>query len=220
VRRIIAANKDTSTAYWTGLNEYAAMSPEEFRKLMLSPMKPPIRTPPRNGATRTRLQGRRLLQTLPTYKNWAAEGKVTPVKNQLQVGGRAHISFRAAGGMHGGRYRQEHAVVTDLVASLSSGHLRHRRICPPSLALQRWCLCTQPVRKQDRGTPLFSTTFKLTTCWLPHPFCAVRKLLGVCGSGCHRVQGAHCPQPQRHRVQHRPVRAADGRHACLHWLVI
>ncbi|GAB4817105.1 hypothetical protein N2152v2_004151 [Parachlorella kessleri] len=77
VRGIIANNKDTRTTHWSGLNAYSALSDKEFRARFTTSLKrhdTPVKA--------SRPARRSLLQTLPAYKNWVAEGKVTSVKNQ------------------------------------------------------------------------------------------------------------------------------------------
>ena len=77
VRNIIANNKDTKTTHWSGLNAYSALSDKEFRARFSTTLKredTPVKA--------SRPARRSLLQTLPAYKNWVAEGKVTSVKNQ------------------------------------------------------------------------------------------------------------------------------------------
>ena len=81
VRRIIANNKDASTAHWSGLNEFSALSDQEFRAQLSASLERKDTTP----APAPVKASRSLLQTLPAVKNWAAEGKVTGVRNQLGV---------------------------------------------------------------------------------------------------------------------------------------
>ncbi|GAB4817106.1 hypothetical protein N2152v2_004152 [Parachlorella kessleri] len=77
VRGIIANNKDTRTAHWSGLNAYSALSDNEFKARFTTSLK--RESTPVKAAKPGR---RNLLQTLPAYKNWVEEGKVTKVKNQ------------------------------------------------------------------------------------------------------------------------------------------
>ena len=85
VRNIIANNKDARTTHWSGLNAYSALGDKEFRARFSTTLKrqdTPVKA--------SRPARRSLLQTLPAYKNWVAEGKVTSVKNQGGVS-RLHL---------------------------------------------------------------------------------------------------------------------------------
>ncbi|GAB4819654.1 hypothetical protein N2152v2_006700 [Parachlorella kessleri] len=86
VRRVIGNNKDARTAHWSALNEFSALSTEEFKARFTNLAKHGQEAAPAATKAASQPSSRRLLQTLPTYKNWAAEGKVSSVKNQGSCG--------------------------------------------------------------------------------------------------------------------------------------
>ncbi|GAB4819787.1 hypothetical protein N2152v2_006833 [Parachlorella kessleri] len=84
LRRIIKNNRDVRSTYWSGLNQFSAMSDAEFKASFLGLVKGQNG---RHAPTASLPRGRSLLQqSLPRSKNWAAEGRVTPVKNQGSCG--------------------------------------------------------------------------------------------------------------------------------------
>lgn len=87
VRQIVANNKDPQTTWWSSLNEYAALTPEEFSALLLSTATIPK---PKKGSSKTTESATdegssvrlRSSSSLPTTKDWRAEGKVPDIRSQ------------------------------------------------------------------------------------------------------------------------------------------
>lgn len=96
VKRIVAHNQSNST-YKMGLNQFALLSDDEFRRRKMKPL--PIRNPihPPKDHKQTKKSAHRLLDDskniaeilkyLPASLDWSKAGKTTPVKNQNNCNG-------------------------------------------------------------------------------------------------------------------------------------
>lgn len=84
VRRVVDNNNDDTTTFWSGLNQFSAMTLDELRATLLRPgTAPPITIGDNNKRARAGQPSARA--AYPATKDWAGEGFVTPVKDQGNV---------------------------------------------------------------------------------------------------------------------------------------
>ncbi|KAL6527201.1 Cysteine protease xcp2 [Orobanche gracilis] len=81
LKHIDERNKKVDSSYWLGLNEFADLSHEEFKKMYLG-----LNVPKRNIHESPQEFKYRDFENLPKAVDWRKKGAVTPVKNQGSCG--------------------------------------------------------------------------------------------------------------------------------------